>query len=500
MPEHASPQTPAGALERYTATLRRWWLLAVAIVLVTALAALAVSAQRPTSYVATAKVLLGQQRQVDALLGNSDYSSDPERELNTSVQLITLEPIADTVRGRLGLHESPAALAGRVTTAVDRNSNIVAISVRDADAARAAAIANEFAAGYRDYRSRSARAGVQDAVASAEARLRETPSGRERTALRAELTRLEVAEAFQTGGVQVVHRATAASAIRHPRPVKSALLGGLLGLVLAGLTIIVLARTDRRVSGDGELEDLTGSPVVARIPRGRNAAADALVTLALSLSHGRVGRLPAGVLLLTSAGPDEGTPELAVGLARALGTVGLHAMAIEADLRAPRFSERLGLAGDGGLAAVLGGAAELEGELVDIGKEATALPAGAAVSLPQALLAGERMARLVEEACGRADVVLLAGAPAGVVGDAVALAGLVDEVLLVARVDVSRPEELRRAVQALTDAGIPPAGVVATVRPARRTFAAVLAARRRGRAPAREAAAATTATPEVTVG
>jgi capsular polysaccharide biosynthesis protein len=472
----------------------------VAIVLVAALAAIAVSAQHPKSYVATAKVLLGQQRQVDAVLGNSDYSSDPERELNTSVQLITLGPIADGVRGSLDLRESSAALVGRVTSAVDRNSNIVAISASDADAARAAAIANAFAAGYRDYRARSARVAVQDAVGSAEARLRETPAGRERRALRDELTRLEVAEAFQTGGVQVVHRATAASAIVHPRPLKSALLGAFLGLVLAGLAIVVLARTDRRVSGDGDLEEHTGRPVVARIPRARGAAADALVTLALSLAHGRVGRMPAGVLLLTSAGPDEGTPDVAVGLARAFGTIGLRAIAIEADLRAPTFSDDLELADRGGLAAVLGRAAELEGELVDIGKEATVLPAGATVHYPQALLAGERMTAVIEEACGRADVVLLTGPPVSVVGDSLALAGLVDEVLLVARVDVSRPEELRRAVRALSDVGIPPAGVVATVKPARRPFAAVFAARRRQRSPARDAAATTTGTSEVTVG
>jgi hypothetical protein len=65
---------------------------------------------------------------------------------------------------------------------------------------------------------------------------------------------------------------------------------------------------------------------------------------------------------------------------------------------------------------------------------------------------------------------------------------------------VSRHEELRHAVRSLTDAGIPPAGVVSTVRPARRPLAAIFAARRRRNLPARDAAAATTATSEVTVG
>jgi Mrp family chromosome partitioning ATPase len=218
--------------------------------------------------------------------------------------------------------------------------------------------------------------------------------------------------------------------------------------------------------------------------------------------HGRVGRAQASVLLLTSAGPDEGTPEVAVGLARALSAIGTHAIVIEADLRTPAFAANLGLPGTGGLTAVLAGAARLEDELVDLdlGTGAAALPAGASAELPQALLASERMSAIVENACGCADVVLLAGAPVGRVGDSAVLAGLVDEVLLVARVDVSRPEELRYAVRALTDAGIPPAGVVSTVRPARRPWAAIFAARRRRRVPAREAAATTTATSEVTVG
>jgi capsular polysaccharide biosynthesis protein len=498
MPEPAPSTTPGQALERYVATLRRWWPLAAAIVLVAMLTALVVSIGRSKSYEATAKVLLGQQRQVDSVLGTGDFSSDPERELNTSVQLITLEPIADGVRRALGLHESSSALVGRVTTAVDRNSNIVAITARDAGAERAAAVANAFADGYRDYRARSAQAAVQDAIASARARLSRLESGPEGDALRRELMRLEVAQAFQTGGVQVVHRATAASATSHPRPLTRGLLGAFLGLVIAAVTIVVLARTDRRVSGDDDLEEVTGRPVVARIPRSRPAAADAMVTLALSIARGRLDAVPPGVLLVTSAGPDEGTAEVAFGLARALGAVGLNPIAIEADLRSPRFSEILGVRDSGGLAAVLDGTGDLDSELVVIGAEAAVLPAGATAELPQAVLASDRMEAVVEEARERSDVVLIAGSPVGMFGDAIALAGLVQEVLLVARVDVSRPDELRRAVRALTDAGIPPAGVVSTVRPARRPLAAALAARR-GHSPAR-APAATTATPEVTVG
>jgi capsular polysaccharide biosynthesis protein len=448
---------------QYTAALRRWWPLAVAIVAVAALMGLAVAAQRPKSYTAEAKVLLGQDRQLDSLLGTANYSPDPERDLNTSLQLITLEPIAGGVIDSLGLHESPAALATRVTTAVDRNSNIVTISVRDATPDRAAEIANAFAERYRDYRAEAAQAALRDAIGSAEQRLPTLETGSARAALRRELTRLEVVEPLQTGGVQVVHEATAADAVQHPRPLVSGVVGGMLGLIVAAIAIVVLARTDRRVAGDGDLEDVTGRPPLARIPRSPQAAADALASLALSLLQQPRGTVPPSVVLVASAGPHEGAPEVAIGLARALGVVGRSTIAIETDLRRPAFAALLGVQTADGLATVLAGEARLDDELVAVGERTRVLPAGTTDVVPQAMLAGERMASTVAAACGLADVIVLDG----MAGDAVALAPLVDTVLLVARDDVTRPDSLRRAVRALTDAGIPPAGVVAIARGAR---------------------------------
>jgi capsular polysaccharide biosynthesis protein len=452
---------PEGA--QYIAVLRRWSPLALAIVAVATLMGLAVAAQRPKSYTADAKVLLGQDRQLDALLGTADYSPDPERDLNTSLQLITLEPIAGGVVNSLGLHESPTALAARVTTAVDRNSNIVTISVRDASPDHAAEIANAFANGYHDYRAKAAQAALRDAIDSAQQRLPTLETGSARTALRRELTRLEVVEPLQTGGVQVVHEATAADAVQHPRPLVSGVVGGLLGLIIAAVAIVVLARTDRRVSGDGDLEDVTGRPLLARIPRSPQAAADALASLALSLVQKPRGTAPPSVVLVTSAGPHEGAPEVAIGLARAFGVIGRSAIAIEADLRRPAFAALVGVETEDGLATVLAGQARLDDELVAVGERTSVLPAGTTSDAPQAMLAGELMASTVAAACRLADIIVLDG----IAGDAVALAPLVDTVLLVARDDVTRPDALRRAVRALADAGIPPAGVVALARGAR---------------------------------
>ena len=469
-----SAETPAEGMRLYARALRRHWLLALAIVAVAAAAGYVVARASPTTYGATAKVLLDQQKQVDVVLGAGGYSTDPERELNTGVMLVTEEPIAAGVRDALKLPETPAALAAKVTAAIDRNSSIVSITARDASAKRAARIADGFAIAYRDYRARAAQSSMRDAIDTARRRLAELPAGSaEQTALGAELQRLEVAAAFRTGGVQVVRRAAAGPVSVRPRPVLSAFVGGVLGIVLAGLAIVILARTDDRVRDRRDLEAATGRPVVAMVPAGRRAARDVLTTLAVSMSPGRPDAPVPHVLLLTSAGPGEGTPEIGLGLADALGGVGRTIIVAEADLRAPALAAELGLDGSGGVAAILRGESSLERELIELegadpgGPAVLVVPGGALSGLPQPLLAGERMADLVRAARRRADVVLLIGAPVGAVGDALPLVSLADGVVLVARLGITGVEELRGAMRALEGVGATPVGVVATIPPRR---------------------------------
>ena len=81
----------------YLATLRRQWLLAALVVLTATVVGFVVASAKTPSYEATAQILLDRQDPVDALLGTSAPSPDPERDLNTSVQLVGLQPIASRV-------------------------------------------------------------------------------------------------------------------------------------------------------------------------------------------------------------------------------------------------------------------------------------------------------------------------------------------------------------------------------------------------------------------
>ena len=207
---------------------------------------------------------------------------DPEREVNTNLALISLEPVADDVRRRLGLRAGTDELLGKLSAQIDRNSNVVSITVRDASAQEAAGSPTRSPwPSATSPRARRGRASTRP-VAAARERAAQLPVGPDRDALEAEIRRLEAAGAFATGGVQVVRRATAASASRHGGVAATGLVAGFLGVLLAAVTMVVLARTDRSVSDEEEIEALLELPVLATVPPVPGPSTD---TAAVTLSR-----------------------------------------------------------------------------------------------------------------------------------------------------------------------------------------------------------------------
>ena len=385
----------------------------------------------------------------------------------------------------LGLDVSAATLAGKLSAQIDRNSNVVSITVRDASPSEAARLANAFALGFREFAASSSQASIEDAVTAAKERAAGLAPGPERDTLEGEVRRLEAAAAFKASGVQVVRRATAASATPTRNLAVNAIVAGFLGMVLAAVTVVVLARTDKRVHDEEVLGEIVGAPVLAEVPQefgpswdldGRDAFATLALSLALRGSEPRRGELPswngssALVLLLVSPDRGDDTATVALGLARALADMGRRVIVIEGDLREPRLVSELGAEPTGGLAGVLASDYPIEQALIHFpwgsGACIPAGPPALAVGSPppQALLARPELAKLVAGARTRADVVLITGAPIGRTADSLALAPLADAVLIVARLGATRADELERTLAALDELEAPMAGAVATSR------------------------------------
>jgi Mrp family chromosome partitioning ATPase/capsular polysaccharide biosynthesis protein len=188
------------------------------------------------------------------------------------------------------------------------------------------------------------------------------------------------------------------------------------------------------------------------------------------------------VVMVTSAGPRDGKTNVTLGLAAALAKLGQQVIAVECDMRRPRFAEYLGLpAEQEGLSAILDGNRRAGIGLVEVPVDAargaagpgaaaapatdghafSVLPCGSIPSSPLPLLGGPDLAPLLRQLQVRADVVLLDTPPVGAIKDAVVLAAYVDQVMLVARVGHTRRDDLRRCRSALVRAGSPLLGIVA---------------------------------------
>jgi len=493
-----NPNEVSPLVDSLRAVRRRWRVVLLLTVLVTGVA-LALSLSSESQYDATTDLLLQDQQPANSLLdaGASTASSDPERDLATNVELIKVGSTADTVRRQLNLPMTTEQLLDRISAQTSNNSNVVSIVVRDPNATRAAQIANAFADAYVRFRRDSARRRYTEAADLAARQLaglstteRDTTEARD---LQARQRELEIAAALQTGGVEVVRRASVPAEPARPRPLLSAILGLLLGLVLGVVTALAMELFDRRLKDESAVEDFFGLPVLAAIPRPsrRNAPLNdpsgiepyGLLAANLSLSAGyRDGEPPRSrrdtgrVSMITSPSAGDGKTSVTFGVAAAYARLGQRVIVIEADLRRPAFGRYMHLATSGGLAAVLAGDRQLEDELVWLDADAVpsplagdfadgligALPAGELPLNPQRALSQPAMKDVVKRARSLADVVLLDTAPVGTVNDATTILKLVHDVVLVVRLGQTTKEAARRALRVLSNVRSQLVGVVVT--------------------------------------
>ena len=193
--------------------------------------------------------------------------------------------------------------------------------------------------------------------------------------------------------------------------------------------------------------------------------------LATRLLFSRDGPSPSA-LMITSPGPGEGKTQLTLGLAAAVSAFGRRVIAIETNLGRPQFASQLAVPVGGGLKSVLVGSSTLDEELIEIVAEddrqhaATdrvsygVLPAGPLLPDPHVLISQPAMAKLIEEARARADVVLIDAAPVLTGADALALAPVVGAALVVMRLHRTTKDAATRAVEVLESVGASPVGAV----------------------------------------
>jgi Mrp family chromosome partitioning ATPase/capsular polysaccharide biosynthesis protein len=493
IPEVGELPTASDRLRDLVKVARRHWLLIALVTLTAAFIAGFVASGQATQYQATAKLLLSNSDVIgSASPDTSSGAPDPERDTNTKIGLIRLGPVAQLVDTRLGLRMPVDELIGKVGTSVEGTSNIVDVMATDARPQRATAIANGFADEYVRFRRRIAQTALLQAAQGVRAQLDAlTPAQQalgQGAALRARLRTLRLDAATQTGGAEVVLRASPPTSPSGPKSARSAALGGVIGLVLALVIVAALELFDRRIKDEDEAEDGFGVPVLAHIARSAVNAHKAALTNGYRVHNEGYERLasniafaardrPTGCLLITSPSAGDGKSTVTLGLARALALLRKRVIVIDADLRRPAVAAETGTEGRRGLTRAVNDGASVARQLVPMDVvtmqrlersrdkhdgSVSILPTGPVAHLAQDVLSRPAMARVVQECRGLADFVLIDTPPIGVLHDAALIVDSVDAALVISRLRWTRGDALRSTLHTLEGLGVPVLGLVVT--------------------------------------
>jgi capsular exopolysaccharide synthesis family protein len=276
---------------------------------------------------------------------------------------------------------------------------------------------------------------------------------------------LRIAESLEQRGLEIIQPAQAGQKTS-PRPTRNAVLAFFLGLILGiGLAFLVEYLDDNLHTRE-DFEKNYGTAIIGEIPfipaeelpkhhiiyfeKPRHPAVEGYRTLRTNLQFLNLEG-ENKVILFTSAGPEEGKSTVMVNLAAALSEMKKKVLLIEADLRKPVLDKYFGLEqGGGGLTGVLAGTVSLTQAIVKTEYPNLAvLPAGLKPPNPAELVASEIMRNVLKTARSVADFVLVDSPPVLAASDSMALAPMMDGVILVARYGIANRDSSRRTSEML---------------------------------------------------
>jgi capsular exopolysaccharide synthesis family protein len=190
-----------------------------------------------------------------------------------------------------------------------------------------------------------------------------------------------------------------------------------------------------------------------------SAASEAYRMLRTNLFYARVD-IPPKVIVLTSAGRDEGKSTTVANLGVTLARAGKHTLILDCDLRKPTQHSIFRTRNIMGLVDLLIGEQEPQEVWIEPIPNLKLIPAGAPPPNPAEILTSRRLTEFLGRVRQDFDYVLVDTPPMGYVSEAAALAANGDGVLLILDSQRTRKGALRQALRRLRSVG---ANVLGTV-------------------------------------
>ena len=193
--------------------------------------------------------------------------------------------------------------------------------------------------------------------------------------------------------------------------------------------------------------------VAAYLPQSQMV--EPLRLLRSQLSLRRVDSEKKQILVIASAGRGEGRSWLAANLATVFAQMGERVLLIDADMRHPRQHELFNLNNSVGLSALLTGRAGREiVRRIHPKLRLFVLPAGSVPPNPQELLGRPVFDVVLDLFADQYDLVIMDTPATSESADAQVLAARADSAVLLVRRNHTRVDELRTAMQNLTESGV----------------------------------------------
>lgn len=194
--------------------------------------------------------------------------------------------------------------------------------------------------------------------------------------------------------------------------------------------------------------DLKLRPIVAEA-NPTSPISEAYRTLRTNLQYAETDR-PLQLLMVTSAGPEEGKSTTIMNLAVTYAQTERRTILVDADLRKPTAHYNFELSNRTGLSHVLSGQADLRDVIKETRiKGLDVLPSGPVPPNPSELLGSSRMEELLGKLREQYDMVLIDTPPVLAVADAQVVANKCDGVLLVVNARTGKKQHAIKAKNAL---------------------------------------------------
>jgi len=523
--------TSINEIKGYLYIFWSWAWLIILFGLISSSVAYVVSSQTTPIYQTSTRLLVSDPPAMRSL----DYSGivSTQSLTGTYAKMMVDRPVLQGVIERLNLPMTSDQLKPLITVEIISGTQLLSISVQNANPVLAADIANAIAAVFTDrirdlqeQRYSSAREGLALRVSEMEKKVSETSSAiaAERQALgittdtttpgnntvsipeSPQLLQLEsrlteyqrlyselvtnfeqvrLAEAQTSTNVFVSEPASVPRVPISPNTARSTMLAGVVGIMLAVGVVFAVEYLDDSIKNPEDVRRRFSLPVLGVIPHHSQAAGkpislseprspvvEAFRTLRTNITFAGVDT-PLRRIVVTSSVPQEGKTTISSNLAVVLAQGDKKAALIDADLRRPQVHQKFGLSNRAGLTNLFMRSVDAMTGILQTTEmtNLSIITSGILPPNPSELLTSKKMGQILDRLNQDHDIIIIDTPPVLTVTDAAAMSPSMDGVILVAKPGVTKLSAMAQTIEQLRAVGANILGVVMNdVKPSSRKY------------------------------